>query len=119
MERRDAWYPFGHRYRRWSLVAVVVILAAALATGGVFAQTWPQRPISVYVGWAAGGSSDIVVRALVREMEEYLGRPIQVTNVTGALGAIGATQVAQAPADGYLWFGGAAVHGTWPVLDQA
>lgn len=77
---------------------------------------WPEKTITVYVGWTAGGSSDITTRALVMEMEKRLGRRILVTNVTGAVGSIGATPVAKAPPDGYLWFGGGAVHGTWPIL---
>ena len=72
----------------------------------------PKKPIAIYVGWSAGGSSDITSRAVVMEMEKKLGQRILVTNVGGALGSIGATQVATAPANGYLWFGGAAVHGT-------
>jgi tripartite-type tricarboxylate transporter receptor subunit TctC len=90
----------------------------------LFAQTcfdvaecaWPEKPITVYVGWSAGGSSDVTIRATCLEMEKVLGQRILVTNITGALGSIGATKVAKAPADGYRWFGGAAVHGTWPIL---
>ncbi|MCH7750970.1 MAG: tripartite tricarboxylate transporter substrate binding protein, partial [Planctomycetes bacterium] len=77
---------------------------------------WPTKPISIYVGWSAGGTSDITTRAVALEMEKQLGQKILVINVTGAMGSISAAQVAAAPPDGYLWFGGSAVHGTWPVL---
>jgi tripartite-type tricarboxylate transporter receptor subunit TctC len=80
---------------------------------------WPKKPITVYVGWSAGGTSDVITRAVTLEMEKKLGKKILVMNVTGALGAIGATQVARAPADGYLLFGGAGVHGTWPILGHS
>jgi hypothetical protein len=80
---------------------------------------WPKKSITVYVGWSAGGTSDVVTRAVTLEMEKKLGKKFLVTNVTGALGAIGATQVARAPSDGYLLFGGAAVHGTWPILGHS
>ena len=83
------------------------------------AQAWPEKPIVVYVGWSAGGSSDVTTRAVAIEMERKLGQRILVTNVTGALGSIGATQVVKAPPDGYLWFGGGAVHGTWPILGHS
>ncbi len=92
------------------------LLALAASTAGLAGPAWPKGPISVLVGWAAGGASDIVSRALALEMEKPLGTKIIVTNVTGALGAIAARQVLSAPPDGYTWFGGAAVHGTWPLL---
>lgn len=79
-------------------------------------REWPQGSIRVYVGWAAGGAADIIARSLVREMEAPLGQRIIVTNVTGALGSIAGAQVAMAPPDGNVWFGGALVAGTWPVL---
>ncbi|MBW2431672.1 MAG: hypothetical protein JRF56_22170, partial [Deltaproteobacteria bacterium] len=99
---------------------VAIVLALVTMIGGVSpAMAWPDKPIAVYVGWSAGGSSDTTTRAVCLEMEKKLGQRILVTNVTGALGGIGATQVAEAPADGYLWFGGSAVHGTWPVLGHS
>ena len=98
-------------------VCLAVVFAVSFFSLPVYA--WPDKPISAYVGWAAGGSSDMTTRAVCMEMEKKLGQRILVTNVTGALGAIGATQVAKAPADGYLWFGGAAVHGTWKVLGHS
>ena len=101
---------------------IVLVLAVTFLVSGLFcgsALAWPDKPISAFVGWSAGGSSDMTTRAVCREMEKKLGQRILVTNVTGALGSIGATQVAKAPADGNLWFGGAAVHGTWPVLGHS
>lgn len=80
---------------------------------------WPNRPINVYVGWVAGGSSDLTTRAIALEMEKKLGQRILVTNIPGALGSIGATQVTNAQPNNYLWFGGAAVHGTWPILGHS
>ncbi|UCH63412.1 MAG: tripartite tricarboxylate transporter substrate binding protein [Fidelibacterota bacterium] len=97
-----------------SIVCTASLLLAGFAA--VSAPEWPQKPITVYVGWTAGGSSDVTTRALVLEMEKKLGSKVLVTNIPGANGSIGATQVAKAPPDGYFWFGGAAVHGTWPVL---
>ena len=99
------------------ILAMSALLVGLIAGGAMAA--WPEKPITVYVGWSAGGSSDTTSRAVAMEMEKELGEKILVTNVTGALGSIGATQVSKAPADGYLWFGGAAVHGTWPVLGHS
>ena len=80
-------------------------------------SAWPRKRIRVYVGWSAGGTSDITTRAVALGMEKKLGKKILVSNVTGAMGSIGAARVAEASPDGYLWFGGGAVHGTWPILD--
>ena len=108
------------RNLRIQLGFAAVVLTLLTIVGGVSpAMAWPDKPITVYVGWSAGGSSDTTTRAVCLEMEKKLGQRILVTNVTGALGGIGATQVAEAPADGNLWFGGAAVHGTWPVLGHS
>jgi len=52
-------------------------------------------------------------------MSEYFKQPINVINTVGASGAVGAVETIKAPADGYTWFGGASVHGTWPVLGYA
>lgn len=103
-------------------VKITVILTVSLillASMTLAAADYPTKSITISVGWAAGGASDIVSRALAVEMEDYLDQSISVINVTGALGSIGATQVSEAPADGYNWFGGAAVHGTWPILGHA
>jgi len=58
----------------------------------------------------------MTTRALAMEMEKELGKRILVTNVKGAHGSIGGGRVAKGRADGYQWFGGAAVQGAWPVM---
>lgn len=99
-----------------------IMAAAALVLSFLAAPAsakWPEKPINLFIGWSAGGASDIVARSVALEMEKDLKTKILATNVDGALGSIGASQVASAPPDGHLWFGGAAVHGTWPVLGHA
>ncbi|KWR76517.1 Bug family tripartite tricarboxylate transporter substrate binding protein [Cupriavidus sp. IDO] len=78
-------------------------VAAALATGAAVAaaQNWPQRPVSVVVPFPAGGSTDTIARMLSAPLNEKLGQPFVVDNRPGATGAIGATFVKRAPADGY------------------
>lgn len=105
--------------RKLVLATLVMVLALTVSMPSVFAATWPTRPISVIVGWGAGGTSDIVARFLAREMERPLGVTLSVTNITGALGSIGATHVHRAPPDGHTLFGGSAVHGTWQVLGHS
>ena len=65
------------------------------------AQAYPARPISVVVGYAAGGPTDTIARILTERMKSSLGQPIVVENVTGASGSIGTGRVARATPDGY------------------
>ncbi len=62
---------------------------------------WPNRPVRVVVPFPPGGSNDVVARPLAERLQARLGQPFVVENRGGAGGAIGAGQVAQAPADGY------------------
>lgn len=79
-----------------------ILLAHAFATSAVLAQsTYPNKPITLVVGYPAGGSTDIVARKWGEELSKKLGQPIVVENAAGAGGAIGARRVARAPADGY------------------
>ena len=75
-------------------------IAAALAFGA-HAQTWPSKPIRVIIPFVAGGSSDIVGRAIASKYQELLGQPAVVENKPGANGAIAAEFVAKSDPDGY------------------
>ena len=76
------------------------LLAAALA-GSAQGQAFPSKPIKVVIPFVAGGSSDIVGRAIGSKFQEYLGQPAIVENRPGANGAIAAEFVAKADPDGY------------------
>jgi tripartite-type tricarboxylate transporter receptor subunit TctC len=80
-----------------------ILVAAILALGitGAQAQTYPSRPITIIVPFAAGGPTDVIGRALAEKMRASLGQPVLIENVTGAGGSIGATRGAQAAPDGY------------------
>ena len=79
--------------------AAVVALACA---GGALAQgTFPSRPVTMVVGFAPGGGTDITARIIVKKLSEYIGQSIVVENRPGAGGSIAATQVAKAAPDGY------------------
>lgn len=74
----------------------------ALAAPAVRAQApWPGRAVRVVVPFPPGGSNDVVARPLAERLQQRLGQPVVIENRAGAGGAIGATGVAQAPADGY------------------
>ena len=80
------------------------IYAAAVGlalSAGAYAQTYPTKPITVIVPFPPGGSTDTIARAMGTKLSERLGQPVVVDNKAGATGAIGATQVKRAPADGY------------------
>jgi tripartite-type tricarboxylate transporter receptor subunit TctC len=65
------------------------------------ASKWPERPINVVVGFAAGGVTDLVARALAPQISKGLGVPIAVSNMPGGTGGIAAEYVFRAPKDGY------------------
>lgn len=67
----------------------------------VSAQTYPLRPITLVVPFAAGGGTDSIARDIAKTMADKLGQPVIVDNSGGGGGAIGANLVAKARADGY------------------
>jgi len=88
---------------RGSAVAFVFSAGIALLLcGQAFAQAWPQKPIRVLVGFAAGGPPDIAARVLAPKLGEGLGQAVVVENRAGAGGVIAMEAVAKAPADGYM-----------------
>lgn len=79
------------------------ILAATIAmiSSASFAQTYPNRPITLLVPFAAGGATDTVARVTAQSMAKLLGQTIVVENATGAGGTIAATRASRADPDGY------------------
>ncbi|MFC7556989.1 Bug family tripartite tricarboxylate transporter substrate binding protein [Pseudoroseomonas wenyumeiae] len=71
---------------------------AARAQG---AGSYPERPVTIVVSWAPGGSTDFVGRLLAQQMSKELGQQVVVENRAGASGTIGHLYVARARADGY------------------
>lgn len=65
------------------------------------AQSYPERPVKVIVGFAPGGSSDTIARLVGQKLAPLLGQPVVVENKPGAGGVLGADLVAKAPGDGY------------------
>jgi len=82
-----------------SLLLAVVTLLAAPETR---AQAWPNRPITLMVGFAAGGATDTAARIIAKKLSDNLGVPVVVDNKAGAGGNIAAQAAATSPPDGYL-----------------
>jgi tripartite-type tricarboxylate transporter receptor subunit TctC len=98
---------------------VLSVLTILLLTLGAYAQslTYPDRPVSLVVTFAAGGSSDVLARAVADAMSHDLGQQIAVDNRPGAGGQIGAEAVAHAAPDGYtVLFGTNGTLGIGPAL---
>lgn len=85
---------------RQKLLRAVGALALFLSAS-LHAQTWPQKPITIVIGFPAGGDTDVVARIYADRLSNRLGQPVIVENKPGASGMIGAAYVAKAPADGY------------------
>jgi tripartite-type tricarboxylate transporter receptor subunit TctC len=84
------------------IAALLAGLTCALgAVTGAQAQDWPTKPVTIIVGFTAGGTTDIVARLLKDELQKGFGQPFVVENRPGAGGNIGAALVAKSAPDGY------------------
>lgn len=84
---------------------LAALLSAALAAP-LAAQDFPSKPISIVIGFGAGGGTDAVVRAVAEPMTKSLGQPILVTNKPGAGGGVAAMDIKGAKPDGYTIYAG-------------
>ena len=81
---------------------VLVVLAQIIAAGtAAVANSYPDRPVTIVVPYAAGGGIDVVTRMVAQRLTDRLGQTFVVENRLGAGGVIASTHVARAPADGY------------------
>ncbi len=94
----------------------LLVLALSCAAQVALAA-YPDKPITLIVPWAAGGSTDILARAIAEHMGKSLGQPVVVDNRAGASGNIGSNLVAKAKPDGYtLLIGSMSTHAMNPAL---
>lgn len=94
------------------LAAGCLLLAASVAAPvqAESAAEWPTRPVTWVVGYAAGGTTDIVARAIATKVSQELGQTVVVMNRPGANSNIGAQAVKRADADGYTYYVGSAAN---------
>ena len=96
---------------------LTVALAAPVVARAQGAAWRPDRPVTLIVPWAAGGSTDQMARIVAAELEAAIGTRFVVVNQPGASGSIGTRNALEAPRDGMTWAAGAAVDvGCYKVL---
>jgi tripartite-type tricarboxylate transporter receptor subunit TctC len=92
-------------------------LIAGLLVAAQAQAAFPERPVTLVVPFAAGGSTDVVARVIAEKMSEDLGQQVIVQNVAGAGGSLGASNVAKADPDGYtILMGTVATHALNPLI---
>ena len=91
----------GHPAGFTSFTRLAIALGLTAAAVAAPAQTWPEKPIRVLVGYAAGGGNDIIARIVAQKLGENLGQPVVIENKPGAASIIAADLVAKAAPDGY------------------
>jgi tripartite-type tricarboxylate transporter receptor subunit TctC len=84
-----------------STKSFVSAVALTFFSGSAFAQAYPSKPVKLVVPFSAGGTTDIIARAVSNKMPAILGQSMIVDNKPGAGGVVGANEVARAKPDGY------------------
>ena len=99
------------------LVRRAALLAALFLPASAFAQEWPAKPVTIYMGFPAGSGVDLIARMLQPSLEKSLGQRLVIDYKPGAGGNVASEVVARAPNDGYTFLlGTAATHGVNAAL---
>jgi tripartite-type tricarboxylate transporter receptor subunit TctC len=88
--------------RRALTVAAVAVLGLGTSLAS-HAQAWPTKPIRIVVGFAPGGTTDVLARLMAQNLTDTLGQTVVIDNKPGASGNIAAAEVARAAPDGYTF----------------
>lgn len=104
------------RFTRRRLVQTAVLAPLAFAGLAMAQQAWPTKPISLVVPFAAGGTTDVLARALADRLSQSLGQSVVVESKPGAGATIGADYVAKARPDGHTLLMGAVHHTIAPSV---
>lgn len=94
---------------------LIAAAALALAAGGVLAQPWPAKPVTMIIPFPPGGTLDAVGRLLAQKLGEQLGQTFIVENRAGGAGTIGSIAVTKAQPDGYTLLFNASTLTTTPM----
>lgn len=95
---------------RRKALACAAVLALGSSMGLAHADTWPSKPVTLVVPFPAGGTTDVLARALADRLAPALGQPVIVESKPGAGATLGADVVAKAKPDGYTLLVGAVHH---------
>jgi tripartite-type tricarboxylate transporter receptor subunit TctC len=94
------------------VIAAFALATMVLALPAAAQGTWPSKPVRIVVPFPAGGTTDILARAIAPELSKAFGQQFIVDNRAGAGGNVGADMVAKSPGDGYtLLMGTVGTHG--------
>jgi tripartite-type tricarboxylate transporter receptor subunit TctC len=97
---------------RRDVVVAIGLVTGLVALPALSQSAWPNKPVRIVVPFAAGGTTDILARAIAPELSKAFGQQFIVDNRTGAGGNVGTEIVAKSPADGYtLLMGTVGTHG--------
>ena len=107
--RRHACNDTSLHRRRLALACAAGALAVAQRHRAM-AQAWPSKPVSLVVPFPAGGTTDVLARALGEKLSQSLGQTVIVESKPGAGATLGADFVAKAKPDGYTLLVGAVHH---------
>jgi tripartite-type tricarboxylate transporter receptor subunit TctC len=86
---------------RHTIALALVFAGFGAGPGAAAAESWPSRPLTMVVPFAAGGGTDVLGRIVGRRLSEVLGQQVIIENVGGAGGMVGSARVVKAAPDGY------------------
>jgi tripartite-type tricarboxylate transporter receptor subunit TctC len=97
--------------RRRLTAALALAITATLPAAALAQAAWPSKPLRIVVPFAAGGTTDILARAMAPELQKALGQPVVIENKPGAGGNTGAAEVARATDGHTILMGTVGTHG--------
>jgi tripartite-type tricarboxylate transporter receptor subunit TctC len=89
--------------RRHLIQAATITLCSLAGASMAQAQAWPAKPVKIVVGFAPGGTTDVMARVMAQSLSEALGQTVLVDNKPGASGNVAASEVIRAASDGYTF----------------
>lgn len=102
MLKTDSITQKGGDMRFFHINKFLIFLILLIPLSSLAQLDYPTKPIQMFIGFPAGGSVDILSRALVNEAKKYLGQEIVIINKPGAAGTVAAIQVVNSKPDGYI-----------------
>src|SRR5690606_16036294 len=108
---------FSHRSVFRATQSLAAGLALLTACAGSLAAEWPDRPITMLMGFSAGSGVDVIARSIQEPLQQALGATVVIDYRAGAGGNLASAAVARAHPDGYtILLGTAATHGINPAI---